>query len=174
MRQSEIYVPESFGKWEILKEIKPTRAYLVEKNSRTGVAKIIRSISTEISQLKMLDHPNIVRLLDYSIEAPVPYLITEYHDKGDVSREKLSSLSTGEKVQFVKQMIDVTEYCNSQGVPIDGHGTYGFVISDDYQPVMIDFENPLVKPESNPLSGSTELQLAGEILGIDWVLQQLG
>src|SRR3990170_1776153 len=79
------------GRWEIVESIGEggqAQAFLVKDIRGDGltvyVLKRLKKLERlerfkrEIEAVRNLDHPNIVRLIDFDVDAPKPYLVTEY------------------------------------------------------------------------------------------------
>jgi eukaryotic-like serine/threonine-protein kinase len=87
-----------YGKrWEVLRPLGEggqAHTFIVRdidsSSEKKYVIKLIKSpkgisrLKKEIKAIKSLDHPNIVKLVDYQIESEEPYLITEYCEGGNL------------------------------------------------------------------------------------------
>ncbi|RWR91378.1 CBL-interacting serine/threonine-protein kinase 21-like protein [Cinnamomum micranthum f. kanehirae] len=80
--------------------------------------KLMEQVKREISTMKLLCHPNIVRIYEVIATKTKIYLVMEYVSGGPLT-EKLSylkRLSEGEARKFFQQLIDAVEYCHCRGV----------------------------------------------------------
>lgn len=166
--------PEYFGKWEVKEALINDRTFLVESNGQKGVAKIGRAVAAEVAALKVLDHPNIVKLLDRDLEAPIPYLVTEYHGgqsiecvierhkPGSNLPKKTPTLSLAQRKKIAKGLHSAFSYLEKMGVKKQDCGMNNILLSDG-QPILIDFEgyNPMAS-----LDDSYDRQIAPLLLAI--------
>ncbi len=76
----------------------------------------IEKFRTEARTIASLEHPNIVRVLDFDIEAGTPFLVMEYAQKGSLknSRPKGRSLPYVTVVSYIKQIADALQYAHDQ------------------------------------------------------------
>src|SRR5579884_3794418 len=72
----------------------------------------------ETRTIAHLDHPHIVRILDFGIEGQTPYLVMEYTPNGTLRtlHPKGSRLTSEQVVQYVKQIASALDYAHQQGV----------------------------------------------------------
>lgn len=144
----------NFGKWKVEKTLKEHRCYLVSSEDGSGVVKIKKEmcepVSKEVAILKGLDHPNIATLLDYDLNADIPYMVTRYvsHselsdkyakccDIGNLEQEFLENLTREERLSLFVQAVNTMIYLQRNDIRLHG-GNY--VLSDDHTLVFIDFE----------------------------------
>ncbi|KAI3904672.1 hypothetical protein MKW98_014852 [Papaver atlanticum] len=75
-------------------------------------------IEREISVMKLLHHPNIVRIYEVIATKTRIYIVMEYISGGQVSNklDYLERLSEGEARKYFQQLIDAVDYCHSRGV----------------------------------------------------------
>lgn len=147
----------------------PGYAYLVEYNGRKGMAKVHQSVANTVVNLKKLDHPNVVKLLDYDLEYKVPYAITEYHEGETMWNKDLTHLNIEKRKSIFKQIVAVVKYCYSKGVFCDSN----FILSGGDKPILINADKPSWgKPtlQEGPIG---LLKYAQDIMGIDWVVKKL-
>lgn len=77
-----------------------------------------RLFEREISVMKKLNHPNLVRLIDYGEKDKRPFLITEYLAGGDVGRlifNRRGPLSLKEACNIIYDILDGLEYAHNKG-----------------------------------------------------------
>ncbi|XP_043696235.1 CBL-interacting serine/threonine-protein kinase 21 [Telopea speciosissima] len=80
--------------------------------------KLMEQVKREISTMKLLHHPNIVRIYEVTATKTKIFIIMEYVSGGQLS-DKLSYLkkiSEKEARQYFQQLIDAVDYCHSRGV----------------------------------------------------------
>lgn len=104
------------------------------------MVKIGRAVAREVVNLKRLDHPNVIKLLDYDLEYDVPYLVVEYHPGGHITKENLSKFDLDEKEKIAKKVLDAARYCRSKGM--DVYSADNIVLTSDHEPIIIDMEFP--------------------------------
>ncbi len=77
-----------------------------------------QQIPREISLLKDLNHPNILRLLDYGTEADTPYLVFEYTPNGTLRdrHPRGSQVPLPTVIEYVKQVASALQYIHDQGI----------------------------------------------------------
>ncbi|KAM7205581.1 hypothetical protein V8F33_000907 [Rhypophila sp. PSN 637] len=84
-------------------------------NSEGGLRRMPLAIEREVAILKLVQHPNIVTLLDIWENRAEIYMVTEYIEHGDLF-EYINShgpLSEEEAVFYFRQMMSALEYCHS-------------------------------------------------------------
>ncbi|XP_059632038.1 CBL-interacting serine/threonine-protein kinase 1-like [Cornus florida] len=110
----------NFGKVKFAKKIdsgQPFAVKILEKN-RIIDLKITDQIKREIGTLKLIKHPNVVRLQEVLASKTKIYMVLEYVNGGElfdriVSKGKLSE-DQGRKL--FQQLIDGVSYCHNKGV----------------------------------------------------------
>lgn len=77
-----------------------------------------QQIPREISLLKNLNHPNILRLLDYGTEADTPYLVFEYTPNGTLRdrHPRGSQVPLPTVIEYVKLVASALQYIHDQGI----------------------------------------------------------
>ncbi|XP_078438994.1 CBL-interacting protein kinase 21 [Wolffia australiana] len=99
------------------------------KNGKTVAVKILdkkmvlerslmHQVEREIGAMKILHHPNIVRIHEVIASKSKIYIVMEYVSGGQLS-EKMSChsiMSETEARKYFQQLIDAVDYCHSQGV----------------------------------------------------------
>lgn len=79
---------------------------------------LMHQVKREISTMKLVKHPNIVRLLEVLASKKRIYLIMEYVRGGDLSDKiaYLQKLTEDEARKYFHQLIDAVNYCHSRNV----------------------------------------------------------
>ncbi len=79
--------------------------------------KRLERFAREIDAVSNLDHPNIVRLIDYDIDAPKPYLVTENCSGGSLEKaDPYWRKSPVIALELFMQICEGIRYAHSQGV----------------------------------------------------------
>ncbi|OVA16313.1 Protein kinase domain [Macleaya cordata] len=80
--------------------------------------KLMYQIEREISAMRLLHHPNIVRIYEVIATKTKIYIVMEYISGGQLSNklDYLEKLSEGEARKYFQQLIDAVDYCHSRGV----------------------------------------------------------
>ena len=94
-----------------------------------------------INTLKQLDHPNILKLLDYDLEAEHPWMITELCKGGDLRKVDFSKWTVHEKFQCYQQVCDAFAYLWEQGITKSDHNLKNIFLKENKIPVIGDFES---------------------------------
>ena len=77
-----------------------------------------KEIMNEISILKTLDHPKILKILDFYSTSKLYYIITEYCPNGELYNEiiKKGKLDEGKTAFIMNQIFKAISYCHSQKI----------------------------------------------------------
>ncbi|CAI9263859.1 unnamed protein product [Lactuca saligna] len=110
----------NFGKVKFAKDVQTGHPFAVKILEKTRIKNLNFSdqIKREIATLKILKHPNVVRLHEVLASKTKIYMILEYVNGGELfdtiaSKGKLPE-SNGRK--FFQQLIDGVSYCHDKGV----------------------------------------------------------
>jgi serine/threonine protein kinase len=117
------------GKWEIVKQLGEggqAQAFIVRDVVTDGRAVLKRlknpsrlpRFEQEISILKSIDHPRVLRLIDANSAAEKPYLVSEYCELGSLEdqKEAVSKLSLGERLALFGQIVDGVTVAHQAGI----------------------------------------------------------
>ena len=88
------------------------------RNIPEEVKSLYKNFLNELTSLKMLDHPNIVKLYEvYECENAV-YLVQEFCDQGELFEYIAERENLGEKeaAYFMKQMLSAIIYCHKNRI----------------------------------------------------------
>uniref|UniRef100_A0A453AZ24 Protein kinase domain-containing protein n=1 Tax=Aegilops tauschii subsp. strangulata TaxID=200361 RepID=A0A453AZ24_AEGTS len=96
------------------------RAFAIKILDRQRILamKIDEQIKTEIATLKLLKHPNVVRLYEVAASKTKIYMVLEYVNGGELF-EKIAlkgKLSEKEGRKLFQQLMDAVSYCHERGV----------------------------------------------------------
>ncbi|XP_020273162.1 CBL-interacting protein kinase 1-like [Asparagus officinalis] len=110
----------NFGKVKFARHVESGHPYAVKVLDRKRILdlKIDDQIKREIGTLKLLKHPNVVRLHEVSASKTKIYMVLEYVKGGELF-DKIASkgrLSEREGRRLFQQLIDAISYCHSRGV----------------------------------------------------------
>ncbi|MQM02565.1 hypothetical protein Taro_035338 [Colocasia esculenta] len=80
--------------------------------------RLMQQVKREISAMKLLHHPNIVRIYEVIATKTKIYIVMEYVSGGQLSDKMsyLRMLSEKEARKYFQQLIDAVEYCHSRGI----------------------------------------------------------
>ncbi|KAH7655234.1 Non-specific serine/threonine protein kinase protein [Dioscorea alata] len=110
----------SFGKVKLARHVDSGRTFAVKILERQRVIdlKIDDQIKREIGTLKLLKHPNVVRLYEVLGSKTKIYMVLEYVKGGELF-DKIAlndKLSENEARKLFQQLIDAVSYCHEKGV----------------------------------------------------------
>ncbi|KAJ0978730.1 hypothetical protein J5N97_014204 [Dioscorea zingiberensis] len=110
----------SFGKVKLARRVDTLRPFAVKILDLHHILslKMADQIMREIESLKLLRHPNIVRLHEVLASKTKIYMVLEYVNGGELSRkiELKGKLSENEGRKLFHQLIDAVSYCHDRGV----------------------------------------------------------
>ncbi|TVU37608.1 hypothetical protein EJB05_10978 [Eragrostis curvula] len=109
-----------FGKVKLARHADTGRAFAVKILDRHRILamKIDEQIKREIATLKLLKHPNVVRLYEVSASKTKIYMVLEYVNGGELF-DKIAlrgKLSEKEGRKLFQQLMDAVSYCHEKGV----------------------------------------------------------
>jgi len=109
-----------------------------------------QQIPHEISLLKGLNHPNILRLLDYGTEADTPYIVFEYAPSGTL-RDRYphgSKVPLFSVFEYVKQVASALQYIHAQGIIHRNVKPENMLLGNDGKVLLSDFKLAVTSPGS--------------------------
>ncbi|CAG9335365.1 unnamed protein product [Blepharisma stoltei] len=76
------------------------------------------SMAQETEILKLLDHPNIIRIYDFFEDDENYYLVMEYCEGGELFKKisKLSRFSETQAAEIMRQLFSVVSFCHGLGI----------------------------------------------------------
>ncbi|PKI76437.1 hypothetical protein CRG98_003157 [Punica granatum] len=110
----------NFGKVKYARDVESGKGFavkIIEKNRIINL-KITYQIKREIGTLKLLKHPNVVRLHEVLASKTKIYMVLEYVTGGELF-DKIANkgkLSESEGRRLFQQLIDGVSYCHNKGV----------------------------------------------------------
>ncbi|URE36702.1 Cbl-interacting protein kinase [Musa troglodytarum] len=109
----------NFGKVKHARHVETGEAFAVKILDRKRILslKVDDQIKREIATLKLLKHPNVVRLHEVSASKTKIYMVLEYVNGGELFDKILKGkLSEEEGRRLFQQLIDAVSYCHDKGV----------------------------------------------------------
>ncbi|XP_010938917.1 CBL-interacting protein kinase 1 [Elaeis guineensis] len=110
----------NFGKVKYARHVETGKAVAVKILDRKRIQslKIDDQIKREIGTLKLLKHPNVVRLQEVAASKTKIYMVLEYVNGGELfdKIELKGKLSEPEGRRLFQQLIDAISYCHEKGV----------------------------------------------------------
>ncbi|CAM0152318.1 unnamed protein product [Urochloa decumbens] len=109
-----------FGKVRLARHADTGRAFAIKILDRQRILamKIDEQIKREIATLKLLKHPNVVRLYEVSASKTKIYMVLEYVNGGELF-DKIAlkgKLTEKEGRKLFQQLMDAVGYCHEKGV----------------------------------------------------------
>ncbi|KAF3769394.1 hypothetical protein M406DRAFT_44514 [Cryphonectria parasitica EP155] len=116
----------------------------LEKHSpaeEDGVRRLPVTVEREIAIMKLIEHPNIIQILDVWENRNEIYLILEYCESSDMFSwiNKYGPLSEHDTVYVFRQMMCAMEYCHSFNICHRDLKPENILLSDDGEVKIIDF-----------------------------------
>ncbi|KAL6001882.1 CBL-interacting serine/threonine-protein kinase 21 [Asimina triloba] len=110
----------NFGKVKVAVNTETGQSVAIKIIDKTMVIenKLMDQVKREISTMKLLHHPNIVRIYEVIATKKKIFLVMEYISGGQLS-DKMSytkRLNENEARKYFQQLIDAIDYCHSRGV----------------------------------------------------------
>ena len=120
---------------------------------------LVRRFKNESKAISLLNHPNIVKVYDVSVNDYLQYIVMEYVD-GMTLREYLNQrgvkLTNRETVHFISQILKALEHAHANGVVHRDIKPQNIMLLDNGQLRMMDFGIARIsRAENQLLSGKT-------------------
>ena len=117
---------------------------------------LVRRFKNESKAISLLNHPNIVKVYDVSVNDHLQYIVMEYVD-GMTLREYLNErggkLSSRETVHFISQILKALDHAHRNGVVHRDIKPQNIMLLDNGQLRMMDFGIARISRAENQLSG---------------------
>ena len=114
---------------------------------------LVRRFKNESKAISLLNHPNIVKVYDVSVNDHLQYIVMEYVD-GMTLREYLNErggkLSSRETVHFISQILKALEHAHANGVVHRDIKPQNIMLLDNGQLRMMDFGIARISRADNP------------------------
>ena len=115
---------------------------------------LVRRFKNESKAISLLNHPNIVKVYDVSVNDDLQYIVMEYVD-GMTLREYLNErggkLSSRETVHFISQILKALEHAHANGVVHRDIKPQNILLLDNGQLRMMDFGIARISRADNQL-----------------------
>ena len=134
-------------------------AVKVLRQEYTHDPELVRRFKNESKAISLLNHPNIVKVYDVSVNDQLQYIVMEYVD-GMTLREYLNErggkLTSRETVHFISQILKALEHAHANGVVHRDIKPQTIMLLDNGQLRMMDFGIARIsRAENQLLSGKT-------------------
>ena len=134
-------------------------ALKVLRQEYTHDPELVRRFKNESKAISLLNHPNIVKVYDVSVNDQLQYIVMEYVD-GMTLREYLNErggkLTSRETVHFISQILKALEHAHANGVVHRDIKPQNIMLLDNGQLRMMDFGIARIsRAENQLLSGKT-------------------
>ena len=134
-------------------------AVKVLRQEYTHDPELVRRFKNESKAISLLNHPNIVKVYDVSVNDQLQYIVMEYVD-GMTLREYLNErggkLTSRETVHFISQILKALEHAHANGVVHRDIKPQNIMLLDNGQLRMMDFGIARTsRAENQLLSGKT-------------------
>ena len=134
-------------------------AVKVLRQEYTHDPELVRRFKNESKAISLLNHPNIVKVYDVSVNDQLQYIVMEYVD-GMTLREYLNErggkLTSRETVHFISQILKALEHAHANGVVHRDIKPQNIMLLDNSQLRMMDFGIARIsRAENQLLTGKT-------------------
>lgn len=153
--------PENFGKWKVKEFTEQAGhgmtefySYIVTDSTKEDspdrllkapTPRYIDRLKYETKLLEKLKHPNIVKLIDYDLEADIPYKVVELSNHGEfwdaLPTWPLHKLRADGENDIVRQFTRAVGYLHSQGIRHNAIDRHHILIFEDYTPKIVRFRD---------------------------------
>lgn len=110
----------SFAKVKFAKNVETGESVAIKVLDRDQVLrhKMVEQIKREISTMKLIKHPNVVKLFEVMASKTKIYIVLEYVDGGELFDKiaKHGRLKEDEARRYFQQLVNAVDYCHSRGV----------------------------------------------------------
>lgn len=110
----------SFGKVKFARDVESGSAVAIKILDRDQVLrhKMVEQIKREISTMKLIKHPNVLKLIEVMASKTRIYIVLEFVDGGELFDKiaKNGRLKEDEARSYFQQLINAVDYCHSRGV----------------------------------------------------------
>ena len=131
-------------------------AVKVLRQEYTHDPELVRRFKNESKAISLLNHPNIVKVYDVSVNDQLQYIVMEYVD-GMTLREYLNErggkLTSRETVHFISQILKALEHAHANGVVHRDIKPQNIMLLDNGQLRMMDFGIARISRAENQLLG---------------------
>lgn len=86
-----------------------------------------------------LDHPNIVKVIDYETETDKPYIVMDYYKNKTLKNLNLEEYSIEEKLTIFKKICVAVAFAHDNGIIHRDLKPENILLNNDFEPVLGDF-----------------------------------
>lgn len=123
------------------------RLYLVQTdaNDELFVLKRLKNIKRldrfkkEVRAGLELNHPYILKIIDYDYETDAPFIVTEYYPNGSLAELNLEKLSVEEKLTIFRKITQAVAFAHENNVIHGDIKPENIFLSENHDPVVGDF-----------------------------------
>ncbi|XP_031394603.1 CBL-interacting serine/threonine-protein kinase 9-like isoform X1 [Punica granatum] len=110
----------SFAKVKIAKNLESGDVFAIKILDLNHVLrhKMVEQIKREISTMKLIKHPNVIKIFEVMASKTKIYIVLEFVDGGELFDKiaKSGRLKEEEARRYFQQLINAVDYCHSRGV----------------------------------------------------------
>ncbi|XP_010054968.1 CBL-interacting serine/threonine-protein kinase 9 isoform X1 [Eucalyptus grandis] len=110
----------SFAKVKFAKHLDSGDSFAIKIIDRHLVLrhKMVEQIKREISTMKLIKHPNVIKMFEVMASKTKIYIVLEFVDGGELFDKiaRHGRLKEDEARRYFQQLIDAVDYCHSRGV----------------------------------------------------------
>ena len=114
-------------------------ALKVIRSGRETSKKFLARFEREAKSLAQLNHPNIVKVLDYGEQDGLPFLVMEYISGGTLKEKIGIPMTEKEALDFIIPIANALGYAHGKGIIHRDVKPANILISDSGQPMLSDF-----------------------------------
>ncbi|XAR62922.1 Non-specific serine/threonine protein kinase [Bertholletia excelsa] len=126
----------SFTKVKYAKNIETGESFAIKMIDRGRVLrhKMVERIKREITTMKLIKHPNVLKLIEVMANKSKIYLVLEYVDGGELfdNIARKGKLKEDEARKYFQQPINAVDYCHSRGPENLLLDSYGIIKVSDF------------------------------------------
>ncbi|XP_065860073.1 CBL-interacting serine/threonine-protein kinase 9 [Euphorbia lathyris] len=110
----------SFAKVKFAKNVDTGEAFAIKIIDREEILrhKMVEQFKREISTMKLIKHPNVIKIYEVMASKRKIYIVLEFIDGGELFDKiaKFGRLNEDEARKYFQQLIHAVDYCHSRGV----------------------------------------------------------
>lgn len=99
--------------------------------------KRIERFKDEIEAIKLLDHPNIIKLVDFDLENDKPFFVIQYCEGGELTFERLKNFTPVEKLTLFLEICKAIGHAHEKGIVHRDIKPQNILFLDDINPIPI-------------------------------------
>jgi serine/threonine protein kinase len=119
-----------------------------EQRKTDHVVKILENVADpervarmkrEIEVLSRLDHPGILRVVDFDLNAEKPYLVAPYYKRQSVTLEHLQAMTPSERLRWFAKLCRAFGHAHAQKITHRDIKPDNILLTDEGEPLVADF-----------------------------------